>query len=156
METRGFYLIDNTEAASACQANDIALYAGLRGQELEGSFHVPLPLLTVVFACTAAFAMAATIDCENVHAGRGDLACDAAPRLARPVGLMVENGSGSGPVRRKVGALQWSTVCGFQINGAGRRRAERETRQAEHQWEKQGGGGSVHLTLLRVDYGSSE
>ena len=48
MEAGGLYGIIDTEPTGARRANDIALHAGLRDQELKGSFHVGLLLLGLV------------------------------------------------------------------------------------------------------------
>jgi len=68
MEAGGLYGIVDTEPAGACRTNDIALHAGLRDQELKGSFQVGLLSLGLggLSACAAAFAIAAGVDCERV------------------------------------------------------------------------------------------
>src|SRR5271165_1460563 len=90
MQAGGFQGIDNAVAAGPCQANDIALDAGLRDQELEESLHVCRRLLDSISTGAAAFAVAAAVDCERVDSSGRQLAGHVVPGGTCAVGLMEE------------------------------------------------------------------
>jgi hypothetical protein len=110
-----FHGIDNSVAAGACHANDIALDAGLRDHELEEGFHVSWLLLPGLFVCAAAFAVGAVVDCERVDSSRCQRSGHAVPGCACAVALMEENHTGTGLAGGEIGGFEQGAVGGFQI-----------------------------------------